>query len=314
MNTTTHLFSLSYDSNSTSINNQSWFIPVDILLIIFLGLTIILSFVFLCIILFDKTCHTVAMMLVVNSCLAALLFTSSLLWQTGISLRNDLKKLEHEDPPCRFRAYIGYVGCSEMFYSYLLQSIYRYILAVYPTRLFYQSARFQFFLIVITWICAFVCISPFILTGEIIYTVDDQICQMPLQRSVVLIYGLFYMYIIPMNSIMFIYYRLVYYVKQMSKRVTQVNSVTRAQRELRMVYRVVIIVSILLIVGFPYTVFILMGLISQPPKYHFRIAFGFVDVSLFLIIITLFNFTDPVKLSIMKRINKQKNTAVEPFK
>ncbi|CAF0990755.1 unnamed protein product [Adineta steineri] len=94
----------------------------------------------------------------------------------------------------------------------------------------------------------------------------------------------------------------------MSKRVTLTNTLSRAKRELQMVNRIIILVSIELTLGIPYTIFLLMGFISQPPKYPIRIAYTFVDVSLLLIMIALSQFTDPVKTIVMKKLNRQPHT------
>jgi hypothetical protein len=96
----------------------------------------------------------------------------------------------------------------------------------------------------------------------------------------------------------------------MSKRVTPANTLSRAQRELKMVYRIVILVSILLGLGLPYAIFVFMGLFNRAPKYDFRIAYTFIDVSLVFVMIALFQFTDPVKTSLMKKINRRPNTVV----
>jgi hypothetical protein len=103
---------------------------------------------------------------------------------------------------------------------------------------------------------------------------------------------------------------LIRYVKEMNKRVTVANTLSRAKRELHMVRRIVILVSIELTLGIPYTIFLLMGFISQPPKYSIRIAFTFVDVSLLFVMITLFQFTDPIKTIVMKKMNQRPNTVV----
>jgi hypothetical protein len=92
MESTTFLFSLSKDTNATIINIQSWFIPLDIICVTSLILAIILAGLFLFIITIDKTCHTVPMMLVANSCLAELIFASNSLGMAVFTLENDLKK------------------------------------------------------------------------------------------------------------------------------------------------------------------------------------------------------------------------------
>jgi hypothetical protein len=96
----------------------------------------------------------------------------------------------------------------------------------------------------------------------------------------------------------------------MSKHVTIANTLSRAQRELKMVRRTVILVTILVISCFPYALFLFLSFFNSTPKYHFRIGFAFIDVSLLLMMIVLFQFTDPVKTSLMKRINRRSNMVV----
>jgi hypothetical protein len=118
-------------------------------------------------------------------------------------------------------------------------------------------------------------------------------------------------YSIPMLLIIFIYLKLVLYVRRMSERITPVNTLVRAKRELKMVHRIVILTIILMIFGVPYMSFIFMSFFVSPPKYHFRIAFIFVDISLVFMIIALFQFTDPLKASIMEKIRRRRrNMAV----
>ncbi|CAF1026207.1 unnamed protein product [Adineta steineri] len=157
---------------------------------------------------------------------------------------------------------------------------------------------------------AFICACPHIATNEIKYLVNDQICQMLNHLSIVTVYNIVYIYIIPINSIVFIYWKLIQYVREMNKRVTLVNTLLRAQRELKMVYRIVILVSILLILGVPYTIFVCMGFFTLSPKYDFRIAYAFVEISLVFVMIALFKFTEPVRTSILKRINRRPNAIV----
>jgi hypothetical protein len=242
--------------NSTTTVVESWFIPLDILMIVCTTLTIILSIIFLCIIILDKTCHTVPMMLTANSCLSALIAGYVLLSLSISTFQNDLKQIYFEDSLCFLRAYFNYVSNVLFIHSFLTQSIYRYVTVVYPTHLFWQSAKFQLLVICIKWIFAFVYPFAFLFTGEIIYNVDNQICQIPLRLSFALIYSSLCIYIIPVSMITFIYFKLVRYVKQMSERATPTNSLSRAQRELKMVKRIVILINILVIIGFPYTIFI----------------------------------------------------------
>jgi hypothetical protein len=308
MESTTFLFSLSKDTNATIINIQSWFIPLDVLKLICLILVIILAVIFLFIVAIDRTCHTVPMMLVANSCLAELIFGSTLLGMAVFTLENDLKQIQYQDSLCIFLGYMGFVSGALQNYSYLLQAIYRYIVVVYPARLAYQSARFQILLICLTWICGIVYPIPIVFTDQIKYDVDNQICQMPLRLSFLIIFNACYTYMIPVGAIVLIYFRMVRYVKQMSKRVATINTLRRAQRELKMIRRIIRLISILLSLGIPFTIFTFMSFFNSAPKYSFRIAYIFIDVSLALVMIVLFQNTDPVKTFVMKKIHWRSNT------
>ncbi|CAF1430150.1 unnamed protein product [Adineta steineri] len=158
------------------------------------------------------------------------------------------------------------------------------------------------FLICSTWICGIIYPIPLILTNQIQYHVNDQTCQMPLIFSFITIFNVTYAYLLPMGSIILLYWKMVRYVHEISQRVLPVNTVLRAQRDLKMIRRIVMLVSILVALGLPYTIFVFMSFFTTPPKYSFRIAFIFVDVSLASVMIVLFQFTEPLKTSIMKMI------------
>ncbi len=297
-----------FDNNSAATNIQPWFIPFDILLIICAVLIVLMATIFIFIIIVDKACHTVAMMLITNTCFSVLMLGITRIMMTAFTLKNDLQQIQNQDSSCILLGYIVYVSYAIQNYSFFQQAFYRFMLVVYPTRLFWQSAKFQFFLICLTWIFGFVYSLPCILTGEIQYNIANQICQMPLRLSFLILYNTFIIYFIPMSAIIFVYFKLVWYVKQMSKRVTPVNTLLRAQRELKIVRRTMILVTGVVIIGFPYALFILISFFTSPPIYHFRIACIFVDVSLTFLMITLFKFTEPLKAFVMITINGRTNT------
>jgi hypothetical protein len=178
---------------------------------------------------------------------------------------------------------------------------------VYPTRLFWKSARTQMLLIILSWTWSFVFPIPFTLTGKIIYNINNQVCQMALGLSFFLIYGIHCAFIIPVMMTVFIYLKLVRYVKKMSKRVVLANTLFRAQRDLKMVRRIFILIIIIFISGFPMTLFIFLSFGNLAPKYHFRIGFIFFDESMLCVMIALFQFTDLLKASVRKFIYGRQN-------
>jgi hypothetical protein len=310
MNSTSTIKSMLTIKNSTTTFVESWFIPVDILMIICCVLTIILATLFLLIIIFDKTCRTISMISVANSCLMAFILGSVFLSFAIFSLQNDLQQIQYQDSLCFLRTYISYTSYTLFNCSFVLQALYRYLLVIYPNRLFWQSARFQLLAICFKWIYALLYTIPYILIGGLVYNIDNQICQLPLRVSFLIIYGASFCYLIPISLIVFMYWKLVRYVKEMSKRVTPVKTLNRAERELKMVQRIVILVTILIAVCFPYTIITLMAFFNHGPKYHFRIAYVSVDASALFVLIALFMFTDPLKRFLMKIINIRPNTVI----
>ena len=301
---------MTFINNFTMVDIETWYIPLDIILIISLGIAIIFSLIFIIIIIIDKTCHTISMMLTANLCLGELVFAYGMLGIALLELENDLKQIQYQDLLCIVHPYLAYTGSAILHYSVVLQAFHRYIIVVYPTRRFWQSARFQFILICITWIISLVGSLEFILSGEIIYNIDNQACFIPFQLSFSIIYMILSVYLIPLSIQILIYIHLVYYVKKIHQRVTPANTLSRAQRELKMIRHTIILVMILLTFGIPYVILVIISFSTKLPKYYFRIACISLDVSLVPLMLALFQFTGPVKTAVMKRIKRRPNVIV----
>jgi hypothetical protein len=183
------------------ISSEALFIPIDILLILCTTLIILLAVFFLIIIILDKTCHTISMMFVANSCVSALIVGCVTFNMSLFTIQNDLKQITHQDPLCVIRAYLGYASYGVLNCSFFLQALYRYVIVVYPNRLVWQSVSVQALAIGLTWIYGFSYCAPFVFTNSIIYNVDNQICQLPLELSFFEIYGALCGYTIPTQEI-----------------------------------------------------------------------------------------------------------------
>jgi hypothetical protein len=310
MNSTLSMAPVTFVSNFLMTQVESWFIPLDILGIILLVTAIILAIIFLFIIVLDERCHTSSMILTANICLTEIVCSSNTLAMSIFTLQNDLQQIQYQDSLCIVRGYLSYATCALHNYSYLLSAIYRYMAIVHSTRLVWQSTRRQLLLIGLSWIIAFVFPIPFLFINSIKYNVDNQICQVPLRFSFSIVYAPHCVYIIPVALVMFIYFKLVRYVKEMGKRVTRVNTLSRAQRDLQIVRRTVILIMVLLISGLPYSSFIFLSFANRAPQYHFRIAYVFINFSLAAVMIALFKFTDRLRASVKKIINGRPNMSL----
>jgi len=168
----------------------------------------------------------------------------------------------------------------------------------------------QILLIGVGWILAFVFSLLFVFTNTIVYNADNQICQVPFRLSFLILCTPWFVYVIPVNLVIFIYMKLVRFVREMSEHVTPANTLTRAQRDLKIVRRIVILTHILFVSGFLMTLLFVLSLANVAPKYHFRFGFLFVDASILFVMIALYQFSDPLKNFVRKKILRQRTIVV----
>jgi hypothetical protein len=216
------------------------------------------------------------------------------------ALQNDLKQETGNISFCITISFLCYVTDAMQNYSYLLTAMYRYMSVVYPARHLWQSTKFQIALIIGQWTFSVAYAVPLLISKQIVYNIDNQICQVPLRLSVTMIYISIVLYTIPNLSIVFLYIKLVRHVRQISNRTTLPNTLFHARRELRLIQRTLILSNILIILGVPYTFFVIMSFITTPSKYHFRIAYIFIDISVLAIMIMIHQFTQQTKEIIAK--------------
>ncbi|CAF1612216.1 unnamed protein product [Adineta ricciae] len=299
-------------NNLTIIQAELWFIPFDIIMIICTSLTILLGMLFLIICITNRTCWSIQMLLTCNICVAEIFLGCALLNMALFTFEKDFQLNIFSLTFCFAIGFCGYVADCAQNYSYLLIAIYRYISVVYPTRIVWLSAKFQLVLILIQWIFCSLYVLPVFLTGHCTYNIDNQICQIPLSLSVPMVYVGTTIYFIPNFVVLFLYMKLTRYVHKISIRATPANTLFHARRELRLVQRTLILSNTLIILGVPYAIFMLMSFFTTPPKYHFRIAYIFVDLSLVIILVMLYYFTMPVKTIIVQKFTNR--NAVEPIR
>lgn len=292
-------------NTTITANFEPWLILVDVLAIIALVSAILLAVIFLTIVVSNRTCQTIPIFLTCNTCIAEIVFGCSMLSIAVFSLENDRKRRIFQDPLCRFRDYLGYVGTALLLYSLTLQAIYRYIIVVYPTRLTWRTISVQGMLACFFWIFSITSLLPWLITSVATYDVDNQVCLLPFQLSIPIIYNVSIVYLIPLCIIILIYAKLVRYVRQMDIRTTSSSqTIFQARRELAMVRRIVALISILVIFGLPFTLFMFLSFITTPPKYHYRFSLLFGDLFQGILMVALFKFSQPV-LDVLIKVKRR---------
>ncbi|CAF1431702.1 unnamed protein product [Adineta ricciae] len=76
---------------ATTVFVESWFLPIEIIKIVCTFLTSVCCVIYLCIILLNKTCHTLPMMLTANTCASTLAFACSMLSTKNLSNLSDFR-------------------------------------------------------------------------------------------------------------------------------------------------------------------------------------------------------------------------------
>lgn len=116
-------------------------------------------------------------------------------------------------------------------------------------------SKFNMKIILASWIVAFLFPISSLFNNRIKYDVDNQICQIPLKLSVILLPLASYVYLVPISLMIGIYSKIIQYVRQINRRHIVINTMVRAKRELKMICPTFILSSIIIITEFPYTLF-----------------------------------------------------------
>ncbi|CAF1018645.1 unnamed protein product [Adineta steineri] len=299
-------------NGSALAETEVWFLPFDIISIISTSLSIILGLLYLFIVIKHKTYSPVQMLLVCNSSVAIILLSCVLLNMAIFSIQHDLQHSSEKNILfCIILGFLGYATDGLQNYSYLLTAAYQYISVVYPNKVIWRTVKIQFYLIIGIWIVCILYSLPLLLTGQITYNIDNQICQVPLRLSLPMVYVTVIIYMIPNSGILGFYIKLTRYVHQISLRTVANHTLFHARRELKLVKRTFILSNTLIVLGLPYMIFVLMSFFTPPPKYHFRIAYICADISVLVVVIIGYCFTPNMKTIIGKKFTR--SIPVEPM-
>ncbi|CAF4123532.1 unnamed protein product, partial [Adineta steineri] len=209
---------------------------------------------------------------VANLCLSIIGLAVASLGTELFGIVYDYRFISFPHSSCFILNYIVSSQSSMLNFSLFLQAFYRYLCIVHSTRIFYQSWKFQLILIILTWIIGYLLPLEYFLHHDVVANTDNKMCVIPFRLSFSIIYMATSIYMVPFSSLMLTYLRIIRYVKQMNNRVTPVNVLVRAQRDLEIVRRTIILVCILIACGFPFVILIFISLFTDPPKYTYRIS------------------------------------------
>lgn len=155
---------------------------------------------------------------------------------------------------CRFKGYVLYITGSVYFFSFLIQSIYRFCRIVYPTRIEFQSLRPYVILSISQWIFAATLQLPSYFLRVIQYLPNDYHCQFdPTDLSGSLL-GLSILFLIPFMLTLICYLYTMYYVRVRTTALITINQYRNVRRDLIVLSRLVFLFTFLTAVGLPHVV------------------------------------------------------------
>ena len=159
-----------------------------------------------------------------------------------------------------------------------------------------HKRRVQLLLIFTQWfVCLLVTCVPLIATNELQYDITMNMCIIPITSSGWTMYFAVFCYTIPLILVAFFYHRLIEYILRARSRVSAClisgSVVVSAQRQLALIQRVIVLITILIVSGLPYCVFIAIGFWTDPPEYQFRISFLCVDIALMSVVLAMFCYS-----------------------
>lgn len=155
---------------------------------------------------------------------------------------------------CTFKAYVLYTSGCVYFFSFLLQSIYRFCRIVYPTRILFQSFRPYAIVSVGMWFLGAILLLPSYFIGAIEYLPEDYHCQFPttdLRGSLV---GLSIIFLMPFILTLICYFYTMYYVRSRTSALITINRYRNVRRDLIVLSRLVFLFTFITAVALPHVV------------------------------------------------------------
>ncbi|CAF1180240.1 unnamed protein product [Rotaria sordida] len=215
---------------------------------------------------------------------------------------------------CHVRGYLAHFSFCALIYSYVIQALYRLLSTIYYHRIYFQHFQMYMYAIGIQWIFAFLQTLPIEFGNNQIFIEEEYLCQIAIENSIGIGYINSTNYLLPVTIIMIMYYIIAKSVRQKNSNGTYKYNIHRARRQLVLTQRILILIAIVLVLGGPYTVFILLEMFSirRAPPYSHRVGFMFISISAALSIATIICFTQSVleiiiKFFIIKKKQQMKN-------
>jgi hypothetical protein len=251
-------------------------IILDIFILIFVSIGILTSVGILYLIYYNRHEKPIdtPILLLCNTYLAVIITCLPLLDMYAHNLYgNSNENISFDTWWCYGRAYLLHVGIHLIYYSYLLQSCFRFFRIVLYKYKQLQNFRFMLRLVFIQWLLAFLLILPILFLHHFQYVPEYHYCQIPFYDLYGLLIGGSIIYYFPMIMIGSIYFYIIYHMHKTKNVAIQQNRQRTNQRDAVVLRRIIILVGMLFFLSFPtilvWIVYIITGYL-HPFIYDFQ--------------------------------------------
>ena len=118
---------------------------------------------------------------------------------------------------CRIHAYCAYVALGSVFYSFILQALFRLFRIVFHVKTSFRSLGIFSFGIVAQWLLVGLLNLPFVLVGDFQYVPSEFRCQISYTNFRASLMALIIEYVIPTNIIFAIYFCIIRYIRRTNR-------------------------------------------------------------------------------------------------
>jgi hypothetical protein len=245
------------------------FLDGIILAFLFIALLICIGILFLIVIFLRPLTSNVPILLTCNTYLALILTCIMMIIIYIYNLYGDINPfVSVEDSWCQLRAYFVNVGFCALYYSCVLQSIFRFFRIIFYKFKILQSSQFFSSLIIIKWFLSFILILSNYLGGDYQYLPLQYRCWISFQNTRGLLLAACIIYGSPLFIIFFIY---TYIVRQMNQ--MQQKRLKSIKRDLLVLKRIAIFVLVVIGIGLPTVSILFIYMFTSyliPMAYHLQ--------------------------------------------
>ncbi len=240
---------------STLFGIVNWFL-------IYIGIFLfLLIFVIVC--KYCRELRNISFFLTCNTCLSGLLTCLTVCLMTASNLFNGFLIVNLKFG-CIWGLFFDIFECS-IYHSYYLQSLYRLCRVVFYKKKSLQSNSLYLILIVVEWLLILILLLPPYFLNWYARLPTENYCLIPYTSVGPEIYHILVLYTIPLVCIISTYICITRFIHNSSRTISVrigTQQRQRNQRDLMIIKRIIVLISILVLLRFPTVIFMIYGIIN----------------------------------------------------